>query len=408
MAIEKTAFSESDLAELHGNLTNRISPEADLIETLSALTFSLIAEPGDQMLGALVRYLGRRVLLSALVDGLNVKEVTTQIGPTAVAELESRFGQIDEVIQDCQQRWLPRLSLKSLRLALIGVEQLDLKLVLPGQIDWPSGLDDLGDSAPRILFASGKIDSLSLLAKSKSIVGSRSPSSYGVKVTERLISEIAPITPATVSGGAIGIDRLVHEESLRHNLRTVAVMAGGLDRRYPKANFELFEKIASQGALVSEMPPGTTPTRWRFLQRNRLIAALTPETVVIEAGIRSGSISTANHALELDRELLAVPGPVFSEYSMGTNRLIAEGKARAWIPGIEKSPNISSNESALATRAADAIRELQLADEAQIQRLAGLTNYELRIALGELRQKQHILMIPSSSGNWHYALKYGG
>jgi DNA processing protein len=139
------------------------------------------------------------------------------------------------------------------------------------------------------------------------------------------------------------------------------------------------------------MPPGVAPTRWRFLQRNRLIAALTPTTVVIEAGIRSGSIRTANNALELSRELYAVPGSVLSGTSLGTNALIADNKALAlcdleqFATGIEREVR-SELESALAKRAKDAIRDLEQANLPQIAKNAGLTYSEAGLAITELKR----------------------
>jgi DNA processing protein len=188
-------------------------------------------------------------------------------------------------------------------------------------------------------------------------------------------------------------------------------MAGGMDRKYPSANFKLFKKISDQGALLSEMPPGVAPTRWRFLQRNRLIAALTPTTVVIEAGIRSGSIRTANNALELCRELYAVPGSVLSGTSLGTNALIADNKAQIlcdlkyFATGAQTMPN-QQIESALAKRAQDAIRESGFPSLPEVAKLAGLTLSESELALRELTAQDKVIENLSSNGEVHYALKY--
>jgi DNA processing protein len=159
------------------------------------------------------------------------------------------------------------------------------------------------------------------------------------------------------------------------------------------------------------MPPGVAPTRWRFLQRNRLIAALSPTTIVVEAGMRSGSIRTANNALELDRELLAVPGSVFSATSAGTNNLIAENKAVALSDLnnflVKATPAaIVTTESALAQRAKDAIRESTSMTKSEIAKVAGLTVNELEIALGELVEQNHVVQDHTSRGELYYALKY--
>jgi DNA processing protein len=188
-------------------------------------------------------------------------------------------------------------------------------------------------------------------------------------------------------------------------------MAGGLDRKYPKANFELFDQIKQEGALVSELPPGVAPTRWRFLQRNRLIAALTSTTVVVEAGYRSGSIRTANNALELDRELYAVPGPLGSNSSTGTNSLIGQGKAVALFDldlFASGTPAFAQNqyESAEAKRAHDAIREIGSPTSIEISKAAGLTVSELGFALHELKIQNHVIESRGLDGQVHYALKH--
>jgi DNA processing protein len=262
-----------------------------------------------------------------------------------------------------------------------------------------------------MLFAQGNSEVLSNLMDAVSIVGSRVASVYGTQVTKVLVAEPAKVSRSTVSGGAIGIDAQVHKTSVDLDLPTVAVMAGGLDRKYPKANSPLFSRIVERGSLISELPPGVAPTRWRFLQRNRLIAALTPTTVVIEAGLRSGSIRTANNALELDRELLAVPGSILTETSLGTNALICDGKAtllsnpKQFATGEAENPNQVA-ESNLAKRAHDAIRELGSSTESHIAKLAGLTDSELRIAIAELSAANLVIQDRSSVGLVHYALKY--
>jgi DNA processing protein len=188
-------------------------------------------------------------------------------------------------------------------------------------------------------------------------------------------------------------------------------MAGGLDRKYPRENFPLFRSIQSSGAVISEMPPGVAPSRWRFLQRNRLIAALSPTTVVVEAGIRSGSIRTANNALELDRELLAIPGSILSSTSAGTNNLILENRAMALCDFEyfgKVSPSVAPHpaESALAQRAKDAIRESRSMTRDQVSKVAGLTRLEVEIALTELVRNDHVIEVRGFEGELYYALKY--
>lgn len=397
-------------------LTSAFQPEGyskdRALALVAAGAMAMVTEPGDRMAGALARSLGRLELVELLIDGLKTAPVLTAL--QAAGELEScrhSFGDLESTLADSRQRWLPRLSKSRLEHLFTQSAALDLQLVTAEDNYWPNGLDDLQDSAPAMLFIQGS-SKLQDLSNAVSIVGSRTASPYGLQVTNRLVSELAHVFRPTVSGGAIGIDAQVHTKSVDLDLPTVAVMAGGLDRKYPKSNFALFKRIKQRGALISELPPGVAPTRWRFLQRNRLIAALSPTTVVVEAGIRSGSIRTANNALELDRELLAVPGSIFSNTSLGTNGLIADNKAaplcdlRGFATGKEENDNAIS-ESALAKRAHDAVRELGYPTESQIAKVAGLTHSELKQALTELMETNLVLQDRSSLGMVHYALKYG-
>ncbi|CAB4633469.1 MAG: hypothetical protein F2613_02090 [Actinobacteria bacterium] len=398
------------------SLTSSFQPEGyskdRALALVAAGSIAMVTEPGDRMAGALARILGRLELTELMIEGL---ETTAVVSALKVAgELEScrqSFGDLESTLSDSRQRWLPRLSKSRLEHLFTQSAALKLGLVTPQQDHWPSGLDDLQDSAPTILFVEGDPSALTQLSDAVSIVGSRAASTYGLQVTKRLVTELAQVSRATVSGGAIGIDAQVHSASVNQDLPTIAVMAGGLDRKYPKVNFPLFTRIRERGALISELPPGVAPTRWRFLQRNRLIAALTPTTVVIEAGIRSGSIRTANNALELDRELLAVPGSILASTSLGANGLIADSKAvplcdlRQFAAGQEEITNTRS-ESALAKRAHDAIRELRYPTENQIAKVAGLTNSELKLALTELVATNQVIQDRGLAGVVHYALKY--
>lgn len=379
---------------------------------VSSGVISMVIEPGDRMAGALARSLGRRELVELMIKGLDTGSVISGLKITGEIEsIRQSFGDLEGTLADSRQRWLPRLSKSRLEHLFIQSSALNLKLLTSEQGSWPKGLNDLQDSAPAMLFVEGDCEVLRGLNDAVSIVGSRRASSYGIQVTKILVAELAKASRVTVSGGAIGIDAQVHSESMDLDLPTIAVMAGGLDRKYPKANFPLFARIRERGSLISELPPGVAPTRWRFLQRNRLIAALTPTTVVIEAGLRSGSIRTANNALELDRDLLAVPGSILTGTSLGTNALISDGKAavlanpKQFASGEADIPNQVA-ESNAAKRAHDAIRELGYPTEKQIAKAAGLTNSELGQAITELVSANLVIQDHSSEGIVHYALKY--
>lgn len=382
------------------------------LELAAAGCIAMITEPGDRMAGALARCLGKLALVEHLIDGLETKSVVEALNQ--LGQLDScrqSFGDLEATLADSRQRWLPRFSKSRLAHLFAQSAALKLQLVTPEDSIWPVGLDDLHDSAPALLFIEGELSTLADLSQAVSIVGSRVATSYGLQVTSSLVRELAQVSRPTVSGGAVGIDAQVHRASIERELPTLAVMAGGMDRKYPSSNFKLFKMISDQGALLSEMPPGVAPTRWRFLQRNRLIAALTPTTVVIEAGIRSGSIRTANNALELSRELYAVPGSVLSGTSLGTNSLIADNKAQIlcdlkyFATGAQAMPN-QLIESALAKRAHDAIRESGFPSLPEVAKLAGLTLSESELALRELTGQDKVIENLNSNGEVHYALKY--
>lgn len=172
-----------------------------------------------------------------------------------------------------------------------------------------------------------KGNSTLLEERSISIVGTRNPTSYGVKVATELSAQFVDREWIVVSGGAYGIDTAAHKGALIAEGETIAVLASGLDVIYPAGNSRLFAEISESGLLVSEYMPGSPALPHRFLTRNRLIAALSKGTVVIEAAFRSGSLRTAYNARDLNRIVMAIPGPITSPLSEGCHRLIGEGAA---------------------------------------------------------------------------------
>ena len=206
-------------------------------------------------------------------------------------------------------------------------------LVTPADPLWPRQLNDLGPARPYGLWCRG--DSRHLLdvasAPSVALVGSRDPSIYGTEATTHLAAELSRRGYTVISGGAMGIDIAAHRAALTQqgsDLPTIAFMAGGLNRLYPAQNSDALNMIVDRGLIMSEVSVGNTPTRWRFLERNRLIAALARHTIVVEARWRSGALNTARHAMEIGRTLWAVPGQINSPNSVGTNRLLRDGLAQ--------------------------------------------------------------------------------
>ena len=195
--------------------------------------------------------------------------------------------------------------------------------ITPEDNDWPISLADLA-TQPIGLVIVGDRSILLKLDKSISIVGSRQPTNYGLQLSYSLASQASLAQLVVVSGGAYGIDTASHQGALSVGGISIAVLAGGINRLYPLENQKLFKDITKSGLLISEVMPNTESKPYRFLIRNRLIAALSRSTVVVEAKFISGSIRTARDAAEIFRPVFAIPGPVTSPLSEGCHRLIAE------------------------------------------------------------------------------------
>ncbi len=193
--------------------------------------------------------------------------------------------------------------------------------------NWPKSLIDLGFNVPLGIFFKGDIDLL--YKESVSIVGTRKSSIYGNSIAGEFAFDLASIGFNVVSGGAIGIDTASHHGALNAQGKTICVQANGLHRLYPSKNEFLFAKIIENGLIVSEYPPGRNPTKNYFLDRNRIIAALSKSTMVVEAAEISGALSTVRHALRMQRLVLAVPGSIHSKSSVGTNELIRNREAES-------------------------------------------------------------------------------
>jgi len=218
----------------------------------------------------------------------------------------------------------PRRHLRDVpgRDELAAIFRSGVRLVSPGDAEWPSRVDDLGEETPLALWArgAGRLDETA--GRSVSIIGSRAATAYGMHVAGDIASEVARRGWTVVSGAAYGIDGAAHRGALAAGGTTVAVLACGVDRAYPAGHADLIDAIGQAGVIVSEQPPGRLVSRTRFLDRNRLIAALSTGTVVVEASRMSGSMHTARHVAELGRPLMAVPGPVISAASGGCHQLI--------------------------------------------------------------------------------------
>lgn len=218
-------------------------------------------------------------------------------------------------------RYAARLAELDLPGAVRALDRHGYTVVVPGDAGWPDGVDLLR-TPPLCLYVRGDADLASLFERSVAVVGSRDCTDYGVQVTAALASGLANRNVCVVSGAAYGIDAAAHRSVLAAEGRTVAFLACGVDRVYPEAHRGMLAEIARTGAVVSEIPLGGAPFRLRFLARNRLIAAVTLGTVVVEASARSGSLNTARHARDLVKPVAAVPGPVTRMQSAGCHDLI--------------------------------------------------------------------------------------
>jgi len=310
-------IAETTVASLVREISDPSHDRDAVADRFARATWTGIAEPGDRAAGVVVAALGAEAALAALLDDRD--------GGRLRRLLAERGTPLDEKeVTDAVARWVPRLEKEAALRALRQAARFAVALIVPGDPDWPSALDDLGDHAPLALWLRGRRDALPALARGVAMVGARAATGYGEHVTIELASGLADRGYAIVSGGAYGIDGAAHRAALASRSTTLAFMAGGLDRFYPSGHDALLGRVVEHGAALSEVPCGAAPTKWRFLQRNRLIAAASLATVVVEAGARSGSLNTAGHAAALGRPLAAVPGPITSAASAGCHRLLRE------------------------------------------------------------------------------------
>jgi DNA processing protein len=269
-------------------------------ERLARVAVTRIAEPGDAAFGAWLRELGPVETVRAVTAG----EELPGSGERRTAGYAVRA-----------RRTNPERDLAAARAR-------GARFVCPGDPDWPRQLDDLGDERPYGLWVRGGASLRMWALRSVAVVGARACTDYGSHMAAALGADLAEAGWVVVSGAAYGIDGAAHRGSLSATGATVGVVASGVDVPYPPGHAELIGRIAEQGLLIGELPPGSHPTRSRFVLRNRVIAALTRGTVVVEAQYRSGSLITARRARKLGRFVMGVPGPCTSTLSQGVHELL--------------------------------------------------------------------------------------
>lgn len=309
-------FKEAEVSQLVRSVSpDSLDLDRDQIESrLARAAWSGIAEPGDGHAGLLVEARGAAGALAALVERVPAAELVPGVLTTQQA-------------QQALDRWMPRLVPATILQWLRQAVRYGVRLTIPEDEFWPGGFADLREHAPLALWTRGKDAALAALETSIALVGARAATGYGEHVTMEASAGLVDRGFAIVSGAAYGIDGMAHRAALASRGSTIAFLAGGVDRFYPSGHDALLTRIVEHGVVASELPCGSAPTRWRFLQRNRLIAAASLATVVVEAGWRSGSLNTAGHAGQAGRPVGAVPGPVTSAASAGCHKLIRDGEA---------------------------------------------------------------------------------
>ncbi|GAB3401483.1 DNA-processing protein DprA [Flindersiella endophytica] len=306
-----------------------IQPVPD-VERVARAALLAVAEPGDLALGLLVAKQGAAATLAAIREG--------ELPVGHRVDVEGR------AIPVKQGRGRPRLADYRTRLPAVDPERdfeaaakVGARLICPGDAEWPESLELLTHAgtvdggwggSPLALWVRGDADLARISERSVAVVGARASSEYGQYVASELSAGLADRGFTVVSGAAYGIDAAAHRGAMAASGQTIAVLACGVDLAYPRPHKSMLDRIAAESGLVlSEVPPGTHPTRPRFLIRNRLIAAITLGTVVVEAALRSGALNTAAWAERCQREVMGVPGPITAAESAGVHRLIRDGAA---------------------------------------------------------------------------------
>lgn len=367
---------------------------ADLLteDRWARAAWSRIAEPGDVLARTAISRGGAAAALHRVLDG-----------DSALSRFQPRAARLD-IERDLQV-----------------AERFGARVVVPGDAEWPQGVDDL-ENPPYCLWVRGPLRLGSVCERSAAVVGSRSATAYGEAVAADIAAGLADRGFTVISGAAFGIDAAAHRGALAVDGPTVAVLAGGVERPYPAAHTALLSRIAEFGAVVSEVAPGSAPTKNRFLQRNRLIATMALGTVVVEAGLRSGSLNTAGHAERAHRVVAAVPGPVTSMMSAGCHQWIRDAKAVLVTDAAEVAEALGQIGADLAPHRSGPVRAGDGLDEVPqrvldalppsrgvgLDRLclsAGLTVAEVQSALGLLELRG---LAERHGDGWRKARARGG
>ena len=273
----------------------------DMSERDALIALAHCVEPGDAAAGRLLAKRGAAALVDLVVDG--------HTGLRNGDALAARLAGFD--VETAGER----------------AERCGARIITRVDREWPTQIDALAEQTPFALWVTGAADLRLLALRSLAVVGARACTAYGEDIARSWSADLASEQWCVLSGAAYGIDAAAHRGALAADGTTIAILAGGVDVPYPRAHTALLARIADQGLVISETPPGESVRRQRFLSRNRIIAALGRATLVVEAAVRSGTASTAHAAAAMNRPVLAVPGPVTSAASAGCHRMISDGEA---------------------------------------------------------------------------------
>ncbi|MEU9823792.1 DNA-processing protein DprA [Micromonospora chersina] len=353
----------------------------------------------------------------------SVHRLVDQLGPVAALDLLLAGGAPDRALRSgVAARSAEGEARAVAEQALARTERLGARVVTPDDDEWPARVADLRglllsgaarrvdvETAPPLCFwVRGAWPLGEALARSVAVVGARAATPYGTHVATELGYGLAERDWTVVSGGAFGIDSAAHRGALTAGGLTVAVLACGLDRPYPMGNAALFDRIAETGLLVSEWMPGAEPLRPRFLIRNRVIAAATLGTVLVEAAARSGATQTLNRAIGVGRPAMVVPGPVTSAMSVGAHEVLREHDRARLVTGtahvLEEVGRIGYD-LAPPARAPERPRDLLDDEAAQVlealprrkaiglERVAARAGVDLRTAMRKLSMLEELAMV---------------
>jgi DNA processing protein len=377
-------------------------------ERAARMALGMLVEPGSRELGVLVRSVGAPEALARAVGGYGITPmlagaVQARLRAAGVNGSPDVSGRLAEQMEELAER-------------------LGARIITAAEEEWPQALDELVRASregnmlrrdtdpPMCVWARGPLRLAETLERSVSVVGARAVTGYGGYVASEFAYGLAERGWTVVSGGALGVDVTAHRGALAGGGATIAVMACGIDKAYPAANAAVLEQIGGEGLLLTEWPPGTQPHKTRFLTRNRVIAAATRGTVMVEAGSRSGARSTLGYARLLRRTAMVVPGPINSAMSVGCHielrqpdtvlvtrveEIIEEigsvGELATPIQGAGRPEDVLDP---LQARILDAVRPRRAATAEEIAAVAGVSGREARRNLPLLEELGFVMSGP--------------